>query len=60
LTVKKALLLGDPYDEFSDGFSELLQYEIHHLREVVSKDRLQDLENISMRSEWEKRYSSRL
>jgi len=60
LTVKKALLLGDPYDEFSDGFSELLQHEIDHLWEVVATDHLQDLENIAMRSEWENRYNSRL
>ncbi|MBC8498314.1 hypothetical protein ISS40_02500 [Candidatus Bathyarchaeota archaeon] len=60
MTVKKALLLGDPYDKFSDGFSELLQHEIHHLREVVAMDHLQGLESIAMRSEWEKRYSSRL
>jgi len=60
LTVKKALLLGDPYDEFSDGFSELIQHEIDHIRGVVATDHLQDLENIAMRSEWKKRYSSRL
>lgn len=60
MTVKKTLLLGDPYDEFSDGFSELLQHEIDHLHGVMATDHLQDLENIAMRPEWENRYSSRL
>ena len=43
-------------DEFSDGFSELLQHEIDHLHGVMATDRLENLRDIVMRSEWDRRY----
>lgn len=40
--------------EYSDDLSELLQHEIDHLDGIMATDHLENLKDITMRSEWKK------